>query len=284
MKFIMKGYNPIDLGLIVKSISGNEAICICPSHNDTNPSASFNMVSGWLYCFSCGYAAKVNDIANLTGGDITFNELNVVFYQSKEKLWKRLKLSPVAIENDYLKSRLVTNELVREFDIRQNKQGVIFPFKDTNDNWVGCQIRHYDKKPKYLTFGEKTLFPFQKLEHYSPLIPIYLTEGVFGALRGYQAGFQTLAVIGAMIKEDVLKPLQNYTIIGLFDDDLAGYIAGARLLKFLPHARIAIPGIEADEISLENWITKVPAMQVTRDIKTLANLSNNTKDFYKYVS
>lgn len=280
----MLGYSPTDLGLKVSAISGNEAICLCPYHNDTKPSASFNMLSGWLYCFACGYAAKADELSKLTGGIVERKTFDTPHYLiTKEKLWRKLRTSPLALNDEYLKKRLVDNDTVLKFDIRHNKHGIVFPFKNHKNEWSGCQIRHYAKKPKYLTFGERNLWPLPMLETYNPQLPIYLTEGVFGAIRGYQAGFQTLAVIGAMIKEKSLSPLQNYNIIGLFDNDLAGYIAGARLLKFLPHSRIAIPGIEADEYSLNAWCLEVPAMQITRDIKVLASLSGNEKEFNKFI-
>jgi hypothetical protein len=42
-------YDPVALGLQVAKVSGDEALCFCPYHNDAHRSAAFNMKSGLFF-------------------------------------------------------------------------------------------------------------------------------------------------------------------------------------------------------------------------------------------
>ena len=279
------GYDARDLNLSIKGYSGNNEVlvgCPNPEHLDHNPSASFNTETGLLYCFSCGYSANIAKLQALAG---VFVEKKPASYSrpDSEQLWKEFYKLPYAYDNNYLQSRLLTNSIVKLFNIRQFKDGIVFLFKDTKSKFVGCQLRQYENKPKYLTFGERILFDLTKLKNYTPDKPIYLTEGVFGAIRGYQSGFQTLATIGAMIKESTLEPIVNWPkIYGVFDNDLAGEIAACRLLKFIPTAKIIL-GATADEMSYEQWKDLHNSYVTTRNILDIIKLSKEPDKLRKYV-
>lgn len=279
------GYDARDLNLVVKGYSGNNEVlvkCPNPDHSDHNPSASFNTETGLLYCFSCGYSANIAKLQALAG---VFVEKKPTTYSKpdSEQLWKDFHKLPKAYGNSYLKSRNVTDVTVDEFDIRQSNKGVVFLFKDTKSKIVGCQLRQYENKPKYLTFGERILFDSAKLRTYNPDKPIYLTEGVFGMIRGYKSGFQTLATIGAMIKESTLEPIINWPkIYGVFDNDLAGEIAACRLLKFIPTAKIIL-GATADEMSYAEWKNIHSSYLTTRNILDIIRLSKEPDKLRKYV-
>ncbi len=281
------GYDPKTFNLTVKGYSGqNEVIVKCPNpqHTDNNPSACFNTDSGLLFCFSCGYSANITQLSSLAGFlYIPSKTPKPDYKKDSENLWKDFEKLGVAYNDNYLINRGVTEQNIKDFDIRKMNKGIVFLFRDSENHLTGCQIRQYYSKPKYLTFGKRSLWDLRKLNTYDRNEPVYLTEGVFGAIRGYNAGKQTLAVIGAMIKQETVKELAYYPrVIGLFDDDLAGYIAGARLLKYVPQAKIIIPGCEADELSIDEW-SKIDDRQKTKSIVELAKRSGNKKEFYKYV-
>lgn len=279
------GYDANELGLTVMGYSGmNEVICKCPNpeHNDSNPSACFNSENGLLYCFSCGYSANAYQLAKQQGIKLEKRPIRLNKPDS-EQLWKEFYKLPKAYDNKYLKSRSVDNETVDRFDIRQSIKGIVFLFKNFKGEIVGCQLRQYDKTPKYLTFGERILFDLSKLDDYHPKEPIYLTEGVFGAIRGSQSGLNTLAVIGAMIKESTLLPIKYYPkIYGVFDNDLAGNIASIRLLKFLPQAKIVM-GATADEMSNQQWKDLHNSNLTTSNIFDIFKASNEPDRLRNYV-
>lgn len=265
------GYNPKELNLNVKGYSGNsEVIVMCPNptHNDHNPSACFNTISGLLFCFSCGYSCNIHQLCALQGVTVEKSEIEYEKPDS-EQLWKEFDKAPVAYRNPYLFSRDCGDMTIGAFDIREIKQGVVFLFRNTKDKLVGCQIRQYTKQPKYLTFGERTLFDLRKLKNvYNPDKPIYLTEGVFGMIHGYHHNHQTLATIGAMINRKSLELLSNWRkVYGVFDDDLAGVQAGIKLLDYLPQAKVVL-GFTADT---DNW-DELPKYQTTGDVTILKNI------------
>jgi len=263
------GYDAKELGLTVKGYSGNyETIVVCPNphHNDHNPSACFNTYNGLLYCFSCGYTTNAYHLASEQG--IKLEKREIVYSKpDSEELWKEFEKAPLAKNNQYLQSRgLLSNAYVEYFDIRAVKQGVVFLFKNTRNKLIGCQIRQYIKTPKYLTFGERTIFDMTKIIQFNPSEPIYLTEGVFGMIQGYKYGFQTLATIGAMLKKSSLERLTNWSkIYGVFDNDNAGLEASKRLLSVLPQAKIIL-GATADEM---DWTNLHQNYEITSDVLRL---------------
>jgi DNA primase len=281
------GYDAQELGLEICGHSGNNELivrCPNPDHNDTNPSACFNSESGLLFCFSCSFSCNASYLAGKAGVELPVKKPLPKFKSDSEELWRSFNKLKPAFNNPYLKNRGVTDANVLTFDIRESNKGVVFLFKDYSNHLVGAQLRQYEGKPKYLTFGQRIVYPEYKIPEFDKDQPIYLTEGVFGAIRGYNAGLQTLAVIGAMVKRETVGFLNNWSkIYGLFDNDLAGYIAGARLLKFVPRASIIIPGAESDELNLEEWRTIASTHKLTRSIKDLAELSGDSSKFYKYI-
>jgi DNA primase len=278
-------YNPDSLNLKVSSYNTNEALVLCPFHKDTNPSASFNLLSGLFYCFTCGEAHNAKSLAYNLDGTVekTENYSSGKASYDNEKYWLRLLWNKKAFDNDYLKSRNVSDDLVDTFDIRANEQSVIFPIYNNENQVTAVQIRHYKRKPKYLTFGVKpAVYPLNiKLPNTDE--NIIICEGIFGAINLYRLGVNAYATLGAIMKSDVKHYIHQKYVYGLFDNDLAGYIAGARLLTFIPRAKIIVPGCEVDEISNAILTEMMYANEHTRYIPYLAKLSGDKEKFYKYV-
>jgi hypothetical protein len=70
--------NPIDAVLISKGVKlighGNNPKCLCPFHEDRNPSMSVNISEGWFRCHGCGEKGSVIDLIakfeGKTGGQV----------------------------------------------------------------------------------------------------------------------------------------------------------------------------------------------------------------------
>lgn len=277
-------YNPDAINLTVISYSSNEAHCICPFHHDTKPSASFNLLTGLFYCFSCGTAHNAESLAFALNGTVekidSYSSSKASY--SDERLWMKLIWNGLAHDNKYLKSRNVTDELVNIFQIRANENGVIFPIYDKRNKVCGVQIRQYVKKPKYLTFGEKTaVWPLHvELNHPDVMI---ICEGVFGAINCYRLGVSAYATLGAMMKREIQQFVFSPVVYGFFDNDFAGYVAGARLLSYIPRAKIIVPGGEIDNFSNVDLTQALYNREHTRYLPQLAELSGDKEKFYQYV-
>src|SRR5690554_2405501 len=279
-------YNPDSLNLQVITYGETEAHCICPFHHDTKPSASFNMKSGLFYCFSCGTAHNVQSLAFALNGIVEKIEkyYNDKRSYSTEKSWLKLLHNPLAHDNEYLSKRNVTNDLVNIFQIRCNSHGVIFPITDTNKNVKVVQIRQYKRYLKYLTFGEKLpVWPLYVEPVESDYHHVMVVEGVFGVINLYRLGVNAFATMGAMMKSGIKDYIHHTHVFGFFDHDFAGYVAGARLLKFIPRAEIIVPGGEIDNFSYVDLTKMLYTREHTRYLPQLAELSGDKDKFWQYV-
>jgi len=273
-----------ELGLAVYGVSsGNELIARCPfpEHIDSEPSASFNTVKGVLYCFGCGRSATVTQIADMLGGYVKVSPTADRYNKIKDTYWRQLLLNPLAYDHPYLTKRMVSNEQVKEFGIRANGNGVIFPFTK-NGRIVGVQVRQIVHSPKYLTFGYKV--PLWPDTRYQVLhTPIIITEGIFSTLRLLQFGFKSYATLGALMKFAVKDYLRQYPkVIGVFDDDKAGYLACGRLLKLVPHAKVLVRGIDVGDILDKIRLLEYTGNQtITSDLVTVAKAYGDKKEFFE---
>lgn len=244
------------LGLHVDHIQGQEAHCTCPYHHDTTPSASFNMVKGVFYCFSCGASANAEQLArDLSGVIVKRDSLVMGDEEDDPEEWMWIQHQPLALGNSYLVKRGVSDNTVRQFDIRQHPDGIAFLLYDQQHKLRGVQIRHKEKRPKYLIYGRPpTLWPAWIQYDYSE--PVFIVEGVFGVLRAYESGIQAYAVLGAMkaAKAWEQAALSYRELYAFMDDDEAGNKAALELLlASRGRVRAILPGGEADELSERSW-------------------------------
>lgn len=249
--------NPDELGLETFGGTGDEVLVRCPYHDDSHPSARFNVQTGLFYCFSCGVGKSAKQVADDLGGVVSDAPMKVKrHFEEPDIDWRtrflRLRL---ATDNLYLKSRQVPNVAVEKLQIRAFEDGIVFPlFCTTQGEICGVQIRQYTKTPKYLFYGDiPAIYPMTGLPATEYAI---LVEGVFSVIRGRSAGFETFAVMGATKLGGGLKYFFDRTKVrGVFDPDGAGYTASAKL------SAIGIPCLryefEADERSIDDWRTVI---------------------------
>ena len=258
--------DPEEIGLDVSEIVADEARCFCPFHDDHRPSASFNIISGLFNCFGCGVGMKKEELAKELNGnivllkgidkhirgewwddDFNYSAFSVLPRAGGPKLTKNVREA-----SGYLGNRMVSLALAREMDIRAADNGVAFLIKNGIQTVVGAQIRQYEREPKYLFYGRRMpVWPFWKLTDIRREKVIYLTEGVFGALRARTAGLDAFATMGASALRDAVKALEGRPVIGVFDPDYAGAMAMAKLISVgIP---IAFPMYLADETSVTEW-------------------------------
>lgn len=275
-------YDVQQLGLDTVRYEGGEFVCKCinPHHIDSHPSAYFNPYSGLFFCHSCGFAANVKQIAELTGGRIYKIQSNNLLnqYSDLDGDWHKYLTGKIAINNQYLVSRNIPNELIEKYEIQEFSNGVSFPIKNIFNEVVGCLIRYNTNKKKYryMQYGEKTVWPKQEWNDFDNNKKIYVTEGIFGALNAIKNGYQAFTIFGANVIPREYQ-LGKSNLVGLFDNDLAGHLASINLLNFNPSALVHIPGCESDELTKEQWIDIDSGNNLTNDIQQVYNLINNSK-------
>lgn len=233
-------FDPTMLGLNIASKSGNEIMVHCPFHNDKNASAEYNIEKGLFYCFGCHERRNAKQLAKELGGvlvPIDVSSAGGVFDSANELDWLGFLRSPLAMNNEYLKSRFVGNKEVLAYDIKNSPKGIVFPFRtiDFDGEWVvdGLQVRFFDGKPKYKSFGVKpAVWPMNLNPERRGFN--YLTEGVFGAIIGRKFGVSSYAVLGSgsVTKAfDFLKSgwVKSFRFRAVMDRDEAGFLAAGKL-------------------------------------------------------
>lgn len=275
-------YDPWTLGLHVTATSGQEFIVRCPYHDDSNASGSFNPLTGLFFCFSCGHAARVEELARHCGGYVRRRGDGKWNKRVPIAEWRPVLNSPLALGSTYLKKRRVTDEQVTRWGIRALPSAIAIPITDSYDREVGVIVRREQGTPRYLFFGDKPpLWPLGWLMQQEPGSTIYVVEGVFGRLRAERAGVPAVAVMGAMVAENVGRYLKNFEVIALFDNDPSGYQGAGRLLSVVPTARVIVPGQEADELSIADWQELQRGAFTTRSMSQIARLSGDLSQFYR---
>lgn len=231
-------YDPVMLGLEVEGHSGDEYKVCCPIHGDNHASASFNAAKGLFFCYACGATGDAKWVADVTGGYVGAGEATERYVADNSEVdWAQWGRSPLAIDNEYLQSRRVTNEQVVKFDIRQNHTGVLFPLQDNVGQIIGYQMRKYEGKPKYMFYGAKPDFwPFFNLNTNEP---IFIVEGVFSVLRLDRVGLKAVCIFGTGNAKRVAPFFRGKDAYALFDTDDAGLVAAAHFI------RSGMPGVPA---------------------------------------
>lgn len=275
-------YDVYALNLNVIRAESGEFVCKCinPEHIDTHPSAYFNPRSGLFFCHSCGFSANIYQVAELTDGKIVKTNSNnsTNDFSDTEDDWHKYLTGNLATKNPYLIKRNIPTNLIEQFNIQEFQGGISFPIYNIFNEVVGVQIRYTraNTKIRYRYFGDKTIWPKHNLSEYDFSKPVYITEGIFGALNAIKNGYQAFTIFGS---ENIPKEYQIGfpNLIGLFDNDLAGYLASMNLLNFVPNSKIYFPGCEADELSGKQWTEIQNGNGLTDDINLLFEVINNRK-------
>ena len=279
------GYCPDQLGLQRGKYSGGNKLHVkCPFHESkSGTSATFYIDTGVLHCYKCSRRFYINDIVNKTGG-IAIKK--VIEIKNKDDLdnWEDLLRNKVDPTNEYLLSRKVSPQQITKYQIRVTEKGIAIPICNSNGEEVGLIVRQTNDYIRYLYGGKRLpLWPMNELKSYDPNERLFVVEGIFGALRGQLYGHNVIATLGAMVKKDIAPYIRHFkNIVGVFDPDDAGYIGGARLLKYVPHARILAPGLAVDEVEKDTWELMTQATNFTQDLQMLERLVNKKETFKRF--
>lgn len=254
------------------SIKGHEVMlsCPCPSHVSRDQyNAKFNMLTGEYISFGlckktfgrggvhllskwlreeCGVESRVvyaND---------SFLKREVKDEEKRD--WRELLSLPLGIDNEYLLSRGVSNDVIEKMGIRADENMVVFPNTDIRGNIVGVNSRYTGKgrKIRYIYEGERTpLFRMGDIMQYDTEKPLVIVEGVFGALNGLKYGYQTAALLGTGgLKDTSILQRFDKVLFGL-DRDEAGLLMAEKLVKDKSIVTWLAKPCEYDEIDESGW-------------------------------
>lgn len=278
-------YDPRAMGLEVGEIMGSEATVLCPFHDDHHPSATFNMTSGLFHCFACGEGMSATQLVRALGTNIVRVPVMLTprVRNREEVEWRNVLNAPIAIDNPYLLSRGVGNDLIHEYGIRDVRYGVAFVNYDPAGRPIGAQIRRYEGEPRYLFVGQRApVWPMAVLTSHKTT-PLFVVEGVFGALRGLSAGVDTVAVMGASAVHSANRLLNGRRTMTVFDADFAGYLGAAKFI-YLRGSPALVPGAEADELPVEQWAHLERESRFTTSVYELQERSGDPAKFQRLMT
>jgi DNA primase len=290
-------------GIRVARQSGEEIACYCPWHDDQNASLAINYTKGMWHCFGgCtkgsgglqGFFRKLDNSGSLSQRYIAMfagqgDLLRIEIDSPDDKLIGNgydVNELPMASENDYLRSRGITEDTVREFGIRYHgmDDSIVMPIYIKHE-YIGYVRRNISSNPKYLNSKnlqrDQIIYPFDHFK--SDFGAVYVCEGPFDALKAHQMGLKnTICTLGGLISDNqcrLIGELGTSIILVVDKDDSGVRIAEANAKKLMKKFGIWVeftvaPGIakdfgEANDFSTLKSYSPFQLQAINRDLHYL---------------
>jgi hypothetical protein len=135
---------------------------------------------------------------------------------------------PSAVDNPYLMQRGITNQTIRDFDIRHHVafDSIIVPIYQ-NGTLLGSVQRNISRNPKYINSKgmdrDKAVFPLDKVQVHDG--KIIIVEGLFDSINAHQRGVtNTVCTFGGNVSHEQAKILGTLarTVVICPDKDSSG--------------------------------------------------------------
>lgn len=258
------------IGLDVVGMSGGEELVMCPFHDDTHASASWNPKSDLFYCFTCGIGMGLEQLLKRTGmmidSDLWYEEEydkpppRVDFSVKEKPSWEPGRKG----YNEYLQSRGIGRDTCERYGVTVSPDNdeIFFPVVDLGGKTVGRISRYTEARdgPRYRKVGEQ--MPIWPMDHLVGLKYgeyIVVTEGLFSALRiaTIDTRMRALSLAGAKANEGIVAALSAFNPIIIYDNDRAGKGAARKMKMLRPDWSVMIAKTSPDDMHDNNRIHKM---------------------------
>lgn len=239
--------------LNIINISGDEAMCRCLYHDDSNASMQFNVETGLWVCFGCGAKGTIKKLERELGLRVVEDQIDVTdliarLKEISDPEFGKVVDLPVVPESTLLKykfptkywaKRGFTDETIEIFQLGYDPIGDIatIPFRNSQGGLQGI-IRRFlepgvELRYKYPKGFKRSMHMFGSwLVADDPEIEtVALVEGSLDAVKCWQAGVPAMAVYGSSVSKAQIKLLRRLGITNVvlfFDNDDAGVKARLR--------------------------------------------------------
>lgn len=248
-----------DLEIEIVSRNGEEAMALCPFHQDSSPSFSINTKRGIWNCFSgCGSGNFDQLLERLDAGHIQYDK--VALEERRRKVERELPPVfdvtewPKANDNPFLRRKFVGQDEIDKWNIRLSAVGFAIQIYDIDNNPVGhverfIELGQAGNKYRYSRGFPKSrhLFGIQHYDFNEEKFAV-LVEGIFDVVNMHRIGVTcTLGIMGTSISNfqiQLLKNLQIEKIMVVMDNDEPG-LKGA--------LKVAYDLAEDFEVYLPEW-------------------------------
>lgn len=288
-------------------------VACCPSHNDSNPSFSYNPKTYSFYCFACGYSVDIIDAFMIKNKCTFIDACEMLFEEAgiphsfnekgvhTEKQYQYPK--PVYADNNnkiskYLNFRGISNKTIDYLDIREDKEGnILFQYYDLNDvlNTVKVRPSYKVKRGNAKTWVLKDkngnpysssfiLYNMNKINTSAPLI---ITTGEIDCATCIEAGFINTVSVPFGDKNtqwisECWKWLEQFDeIILIHDNDESGEAYLKDVSRRLGEYRIKtveIPKVFEDFDGEKKRIKDINELLYYEGVEAVKDAINNAKD------
>lgn len=211
--------------LNIKSQKGDELVCLCPFHTETEPSFYFNTVKNTYYCFGCGEKGNIKTLYEHFNIETPKKEFKQIKPKNIQEFLK-YKLSATSVA--YWNKRGISEDDLKKissvgWDAETNQPVFLFNYQDKLVWHSQTQWEKGLEKPATTLFYKSGL----DYENISTTNKVFITEGEKDTIILSLNGLLSFGVIGANnFTEKHLEILKNVPynagIYLCFDNDSAG--------------------------------------------------------------
>lgn len=209
----------------------------CPNGVDNRQRLYVKNVDGAYlgHCHNCGdslyYRPKetVSRIKAVTSTAIVLGRL-----PTHAELTKEARYGKFRVEGQlWLGQYGFTETMCDGYHITESEDGIVLPiYSGLSKGIVGCQVRRYNKSPKYLTYSKQRYSYLNTLSYTDK--PLVIVEDLLSSYKLQMAGYPTLCLLGTKIDENAFKFFTSHSRVVLWlDDDVAGHVAARRMFTDL---------------------------------------------------
>lgn len=240
-------------------ITGNEAVALCPNHEEIHPSWSVNLKSGLHHCFACGFKGTLDGLVKLVLNYSTYAQAHMWVAERTASsglvLW-RDNQEEITYAPDYLgisehelhrftkppeemlRKRNLDPESAELYEILWNpgKLSWVLPIRDPyiGDLWGWQEKSTVDRRYRNYPGGIKksrTLFGLSAFEHGSAAI---LVESPLDVVRlssaGIRGGLSSYGVSVSDCQLAIIHRVAEHLVLSL-DNDSAGVAETDRISR-----------------------------------------------------
>lgn len=220
--------------------SGDEWQCLCPWHEDRQPSFSINLHKDKAHCFAGCYSGTATGAIKKLLGYLPQN-LETAFEEARSaSYWPEVRVNNSQHDGlGYMLNRGFTKETLKAWEIGydEDKDCIAIPTKKRNGRIIGTIYRQIlpEALPKYLySAGFKVSRCLFGTHLFTPLPAelVYVVEGPLDCMWMWQCGYKsTVALLGCNMsyyQQKLFKKLGERIVLCL-DNDKAGKKAVAKV-------------------------------------------------------
>lgn len=213
----------------------------CPNGVDNRERLYVKNVDGaylW-HCHNCGdsgYYRPKETVSRIKESTSTYISVRGKRLPTHPELTKEYRYDMFKPEGQLWLAQYGFNDAKCEgYHITESEDGIVLPiYNRTSGGIVGCQVRRYNKKPKYLTYSNNRYSYLDVIK--GKELTLIIVEDLLSSYKLHMAGYSTLCLLGTKLDKEAQRIVEGYRfgrVVLWLDDDVAGHVAARKLFTDL---------------------------------------------------